>query len=340
MATIKDVAQKAGVTVGTVSRAFNGYSDISEKTRQSILRVAAEMGYVPNLHAKSLSLKNKTNIAMLISGILDEHQTDEIAYLLMKGAYQFAQEANFEIATYAIDRKSQQEKTYAQFCYEHSLGGALLFGLRTVDPYFKNLKKSTAPCVAVDVSLKGPNVGSVMIDDEAAFDDLTEYLIRNGHRSIAVLYGRRQAEVSVKRWAGARRAFERHGIACPKEQVLYTDFSQARAYRLTKEYLQRYKTSGATAFLCMSDITAIGAMQAIKETGYRVPQDFSIVGYDGLNITRYTDPGITTIDQNTQIKGYAAAKLLSEIMADPKAARQIVLPHRLVVRGSVRRLEK
>lgn len=213
-----------------------------------------------------------------------------------------------------------------------------MFGLRTIDPYFKNLRKSTAPCVAVDVSLKGPNVGSVMIDDEAAFDDLTEYLIRNNHNRIAVLYGRREAEVSIERWSGARRAFERHGIECPKEQILYTDFSQDRAYRLTKEYLERYGKTGATAFLCMSDITAIGAIQAIKEMGYRVPNDFSVVGYDNLSIARYTEPGITTIDQNTQFKGYTAAKLLSEIMADRTAARQIVLPHKLVVRGSVRKL--
>jgi DNA-binding LacI/PurR family transcriptional regulator len=338
MATIKDVARKAGVSIGTVSRAFNGYKDIPETTRHSILKVAEEMGYVPNINARSLSAKKKPNIAMLMSGILEERRSDEMPYLLMKGAFQYASKSGMNIATYSIDSKLQREKTYDQFCYEHSLAGTLLFGLRTTDLYFKSLQKSAIPCVTVDVTVKGPLIGSVIIDDAAAFEDLTEYLVRNNHRKIAILYGRRQAEVTSKRWQGAKRALDRHGLTCPKSRIIETDFDYDKAYQRVRRYLECFGTSDATAFLCMSDLTAIGAMQAIKDLGYHVPDDFSLAGYDGSNITRYTDPGITTIDQSPLEKGYAAAQLLSEIIADPKAARQLVLPHKLIARDSIRKI--
>lgn len=338
MVSIRDVAKRAGVTVGTVSRAFNGYRDISAETKEKILAVAKEIGYSPNLSAKSLSSKNKMNIAMLLSGFLEEKQTDELVYLLMKGAYQFAKDNNFEIATYAIDSGFQKVKSYDQFCTEHSLAGALVFGLKISDPYFKNLAKTKIPCVTVDAEISGDMVGNVLINDSAAFEDLTEYLIRNHHRKIVILYGRKQAMVSVKRFEGVRRAFERHGIELPKHRILYTDFNQNKAYRVTSKYLRQYGPNDATAFLCMSDITAVGAMQAIKDQGYNIPGDFSLAGYDGLSVVQYTTPGITTIDQNTLEKGYAAAGLLSRIMAGQSVEKRLVLPHKMILRDSVREI--
>lgn len=338
MASIRDVAKKAGVTVGTVSRAFNGYKDIKAETKDRILEVAKEIGYTPNLSAKSLASKNKVNIAMLISGFLENKQTDELIYLFMKGAYRFARKFDFEIATYAIDSELQKQKSYDQFCTEHSLAGALILGLRMDDSYYKSLKKTTIPCVTVDSAISGELVGNVLINDTSAFSDLTDYLVRNHHRKIVVLYGRKQSIVSIKRFAGAQRVFERYEIELPKHRVLYTDFDQDTAYLVTRKYLQRYGKTDATAFLCMSDMTAIGAMQAIREQGYSIPEDFSLVGYDGLSVTQYTTPGITTIDQNAIGKGYAAAELLSKIMAGDDQCRQLVLPHKMVLRDSVREI--
>ena len=168
--TIQDVARAAGVSVGTVSRAMNDYPDISEKTREKILRIAHELGYRPNLVAKSLSSKNFREIALVLSGFL-EHDLD--------------------ISMYVINSKIQEEKTFEQLCYEHNIAGAVLFGLKSTDPYFKTLAQSRKPCVTIDVEVGGACVGNVTNDHAAAFDELTQYLIDQGHRKIAIVCGRK-----------------------------------------------------------------------------------------------------------------------------------------------------
>lgn len=128
--SIRDVAKAAGVSVGTVSRAFNDYSDIKEETKQTILAVAKQMGYLPNLHAKTLSAKNRQSMAIILSGFMADHGlTDELVIKMLRGACCYAEENNIEFATYILSSEQQEEKTYEQFCSEHSLAGAMCFGI-------------------------------------------------------------------------------------------------------------------------------------------------------------------------------------------------------------------
>ena len=127
--TIQDVAKAAGVTVGTVSRALNNYADVNENTRQRIIRTAREMGYHPNLIARSLSSKHARRIALIVSGFLEDKMFNHFETMLMKGCYQFAQEWGVELSMHMINSEIQRQKSYEQLCHEHNLSGAVLLGL-------------------------------------------------------------------------------------------------------------------------------------------------------------------------------------------------------------------
>ena len=130
-ATIQDVAKASGVSVGTVSRALNNYPDVSAKTRAKVLEAVRELGYSPNLMAKNLSSKHIQNIAVILSGFLEEKMFNGFETILMRGAYEYAEEHGLEVSLYVINGKIQMEKSYEQMCYEHNLAGAILLGLKT-----------------------------------------------------------------------------------------------------------------------------------------------------------------------------------------------------------------
>lgn len=350
-ASIKEVAKLCGVSAGTVSRAFNNYPDIKAETRERILKVADELGYTPTLSAKNLSSKKSSGMALILSQLLNEqfvgrdadgrvfmqHSMEDSSFLIMCGACRYAIERNLDMPVYVYSSELQNRKTYEQFCREHRLGGALLFGLQTTDNYYKALSESVLPCVTVDTRVTGKNVGYVGTDNIASFRMLTEYLIDAGHREMLVLNGRKVATVCLERLVGVYEAYTARGMELKSENVLYTDFREDETERFVKNYLGRYGKSRATAFLCMSDLIGITVIRTVQKLGYSVPDDFSVVGYDGMPGGRFVLPGLTTIDQDLESKGYAAARLLNQMMNGKMDEKEILMPYRLVERGSVAR---
>lgn len=337
-ATIQDVAKASGVSVGTVSRALNNYPDVSAKTRAKVLEAVRELGYSPNLMAKNLSSKHIQNIAVILSGFLEEKMFNGFETILMRGAYEYAEEHGLEVSLYVINGKIQMEKSYEQMCYEHNLAGAILLGLKTTDPYCETLGASRYPCVTIDLEVAGDNVTSVTIDHIAAFKELTQYLIDCGHKKIVLVNGRKNAMVTLERLAGAYEAMEKNGLTLTNDNIIYTNFLREEAYDGVLRYFSEHSPGSATAFLCMSDMLAIGTMQALRQLGRRVPQDYSVVGYDGLELTEYTDPPLTTVDQNIFEKGYKAAQVLHSRIRGERVPNRVVLPHTLAIRGSVRNI--
>lgn len=332
--SIRDVAKAAGVSVGTVSRAFNGYSDIKEETKQTILATAKELGYVPNLNAKILSAKGRQTMAIILAGFMaDRGLTDELVIKMLRGACNYAISHNLEFAAYVISSEQQQEKSFEQFCGEHSLTGAMCFGLKTTDAYYDNLKTSRIPCVTVDVPVEGENIGFVGTDDVRAFEEMTELVLRRNHRRVIMLNGRREATVCTHRLEGARRALSQHGLELEGE--FYTDFNAERAEAIVTEYIQKHGTTGATAFLCASDLIALGVSRAIRQCGYTVGKEFSVTGFDGLHIARLNAPSISTVNQNMEAKGYAAAELLHAMIDGKRVSRRRLIPYTIVSTESV-----
>ena len=202
--TIKDVAKHAGVSIGTVSRAINGYKDISPETKERIFKSIEELGYTPNVIARGLSSKTASNIGFIVSGLLDSNDNDNLWYRMFKGIYRFASENNLEVSVYATDSKKQQKKSYAQFCRERNIAGAILSGITTTDAYFRELVDSDIPCVVIDVPIAVNKVGCVSIDNVKASREMIEYLIEHNHRKLLIIAGKPNAADTLERLSGIR----------------------------------------------------------------------------------------------------------------------------------------
>ena len=335
MATIKDVAKKAGVSVSMVSKAFNDYPDISEKTKQLILEVAKELDYSPNLVAKNLSSKKQNTIGLITSGFFESGIKDNTnSFQLFKGVYAAVEQSQHELAVYMIDSQKQKQKSYTAFCKERNIGGAVLSGIRIDDPFFLELIDSKIPCVVLDVKLEKENalVGSVSINNFKASKEIARYLLDRNHKDIVIVSGKAEAWVNAERLSGVKEAFREQGIELRKENIIHGDFSEDKAYHQTKELL---KQKIPTAFLCFSDLMALGVMKAVKEKGLNIPEDVSVTGFDGILISEFTQPPLTTIQQDFFEMGKQTALLLQRIMNGEKCSRNITVDHQFIERESV-----
>ncbi len=337
--TIKDVAREAGVTVGTVSRAFNSYPDISEETKQKIFKTASALGYVPNIAAKNLSSRTTKNIGIILSDFLKTDVKDSFLVQIMQGVCACALHSGYETMIYLSDESvSGCGLSYKQFCDKHSVSGVILGGLENTDPYLNELLHGEVACVLVDINFKGDNVGYVSIDNKAAMKELVEYVISNNHTKFMLIAGKRETSVNIERLAAVYELLLDRGITLSREDVAYCDFSEEKAYTAVKEYIEKYGKTEATVFMCFSDLMAFGCMRAVKDCGYSIPEDFSVTGFDGHPISAYTSPLLTTVKQDFYQIGYKGTSLLIDMINGNKAERHIAADYSFIEGKSVGRV--
>ncbi|MFC7441561.1 LacI family DNA-binding transcriptional regulator [Laceyella putida] len=337
MTTIKDVAKKAGVSITTVSRALNGYPDVNEETRKKIERVAAELGYSPNMAARSLVMKKTKTLGLLISGITRSGVKDNLNYELLCGMNDRAGELNYDLVLFSTTPQKQMIKSYKTLCEERGVDGVIMMGLRLDDPYLQEIVTSPIPCVLIDIPLKGKNVGVVTSDNVNGAKKAINYLIGQGHRKIGMVNGHDQADVSWKRLQGYQEALAEHGIDLDStwmEDGRFTEIGgMEAAYRMMISH------PDLTAIFCASDLMALGVLQALKNLGKKVPEDISVVGYDNITIARYCSPPLTTIGQNIYEMGYQSAQMLIDMLEGRNIQTTLVMNTELIVRKSVQPLK-
>jgi len=331
--TIRDLAREAGVSIGTVSRAFRGYKDISAETKAHILETAQRIGYTPNLVASNLSSKKKQNIAFIMASLLSSDPRDTLAFQLIQGIMQSCLERGVELVTYAIDTSQQKNQSYIDFCKQRNIAGAVICGISSDDVYFSEIAASEIAVVSIDFALCKENQGWVSVDNVLAARDAMRHLYAAGCKCPLIVSGRRNAEVAIMRESGVQLALAERNQSLPPENLLYGKFDEQTAYRVVRERLRSGKNIPDGIF-CLSDLMALGAMRAVKDAGYRVPEDIPIIGFDGVYIGEYVQPSLSTIYQDVRRIGYEAANLLCDIMNGTRGGSHVVVPHRLLARQS------
>ena len=211
-------------------------------------------------------------------------------------------------------------------------------GLKTTDNYYKNLQQSKIPYVTIDVKVDSVVGSSVVTDDEKAFEEITQYVIDRNHKDLILVYGRKSALVTLKREQGFKNAIQKNNINFENVTKVYSEFMEEEAYSKVKELLIEKGKDVGTAFICMSDLMAFGTIRAIKECGYKIPEDFSVTGYDGMSFIKYVEPNITTINQNMVQKGYEAARLLSDMIENKSESKSINVNYQFISGKSVKKL--
>ena len=331
--SIKDVAKRAGVAIGTVSRVFNHYPDVMPETKKRVMEAARELNYIPNVNARSLSAKKPPNICLIASDLLGGDDRDAMLYLQIKGIIAYANAHGLELTIHTTDSSQQGQMSFIDFCKLHAVSGAIVTGVKTDDPYFVELVQSDIPVVGVDLPIEGEKTGWVSIDNPLAAEDAVSGLFSRGFERLLIVAGRRNAAVNEERMAGVLRAYERAGRSLPEDCCLYADFDEETARRKTAAWLEAHPAPEAV--FCFSDIMALGVMRALGERGLRIPRDVSVMGFDDMPFTALLTPSLSTVRQDVRAMGYEAAGMVHALMEERETAGHVIVPYALVYRDSV-----
>jgi LacI family transcriptional regulator len=331
--TIKDLAKAANVSVTTVSRALNGYSDVNEDTRKKIKSIAEKLNYRPSAVARSLVLKKTRTIGVILSEINREGAKDAVAYEILCGINDRIADLDYDILLFSTNPKKQLKKSYSDLCRERNVDGAIISGLRVHDPYLQEVVENTDfPSVLIDIPATSNNLGHVTTDNVHGAKLAVRHLLELGHRKIAMINGHDEASVSKERLEGYRQALQEAGIVYLPALVYNGNFSEeggAEAmYRILLDH------PNVTAIFSASDLMVLGALRVMERLGRKVPDSISIVGYDDIKIASYCSPKITTIRQDKYEMGFQAAQLLIDMLESRIVSRKIILPNELIVRES------
>lgn len=331
--TIKDIAKESGYALGTVSRVLNDQPGVSPEAREKILAVVAAHQFTPNSNARHLKQQAGRGIAIVVKGT----RNMLFAVVLEQLQAEIRQRGYPTFAIY-IDEEDDEVEQARLLCRERKPLGILFLGSNLL--YFRrNFGNIPVPCTLVTNSaaaLAFPNLSSVTTDDISAAAFCIGYLARRGHRNIGILGGIAcGSDASCARLTGCERGFAACGLPFdPEKQYQSARFSMDSGYAAMGKLLEQFPEM--TAVFAFSDVMAIGALRALQDHGRRVPEDISLIGFDGIDLGRYSIPRLTTIRQGDQeIARRGVTLLLGQIEGDKGALHETV-PFTLVEGESVR----
>ena len=332
--TIKDLSAQTGYSVGTVSRVLNNQPNVSEKAKRAILEAAEASGFQLNANAKQLKQSHSNAVLVVVKGTSNE---------LFSGMVETIQscmaETAYQLMVDYIDENSNEVLRALQLCRERKPLGILFLGGNRAH-FQESFQRIEVPCVLVTNNADGlgfENLSSVSSDDVLAGKAAIEQLVAQGHRKIAVIGGDLEAsDISRLRYQGCMEAFQAHGISFdPEKDYEAIRYSFEGGYRAAKRLLGRSKQF--TAVFAASDVMAIGAIRALRDAGLRVPEDVSVMGFDGLDMGRYTVPTLSTVRQNGAAMARRSVEMLLENIKEGQRPRYETVPFDVSLGESIRK---
>lgn len=329
--TIRDVAQLAGVSVTTVSRVLNHRPDVNAATREKVERVMVECNFVGNANARSLKQLDGDVAALILRG-----RSNPFLSGLAETMLQFAREADVSFLMESIDEKDDEFQTALRLMHEKRARGFIFIGSR-LDERLEVLRGQDVPMVFATVNAINaglPRAASVSIDDRRMGREAMEMLIRAGHTKIAIFGGsRNQGDGLADRYIGAREACEQAGVPFDETRYVETRFSLEDAYNAARNFFAT--RSDTTAVFAMSDMVAMGVIRALKDIGRRVPEDVSVVGFDGVEMGKYFIPSLSTIVQPQEEIARQSVDVLLDMMEKDGSARHLTVTAAPLLRESI-----
>ena len=323
---MKDIAKRCGVSTATVSKALNGQPDIGEETRERIQRTADELGYMANASARALKTKRSYNIGVLFVDPMHGGLAHEFFSTMLDGIRREAEKHGYDI-TFINSSVGQRQTSYLQHCRYRGLDGVVIASADYFDPMVAELVQSELPVVTVDHVFN--NRISVVSDNLVGMDTLVRYVFNKGHRKLALIHGE-VTSVTRNRLTGFHRACEELGLTVPEKWMRRGVFHDPKGcYQITKELLSQPEIP--TCIFFPDDYSYIGGYNAITEAGLRIPEDISVVGYDGIPLSRIISPVLTTWRQDADGLGTVATARLIEQIEHPRTA----ILDRVIVTGSL-----
>lgn len=325
MATIKDIAERLGISVSTVSKGLNGAHDISESLRQQVLDTAVEMGY----KSKRRNGENKKSLCLFIEN-MDFESINQFGYEIILGFKQAAFKERYDISVLPVSPEFQKSESYDAYMLEHHYSGAYAVGFSLEDPWMEQFRTTKFPTVLLDNFVEqNKNVGYIGTDSEEGINMAVDHLYQLGHRKIAFLDGSVNSMISDQRMAAYLKSMTEHGLPIDPDIAVYGYFVADSA----RYHVPGFLDKGVTAILCGNDLIATGVISECMALGFSVPEDISVIGFDDLPISQHLNPPLTTIRQNRLELGKCGYYILDSLMHEVSLSKNLLRPE-LVLRSS------
>ncbi|MBI3991005.1 MAG: LacI family DNA-binding transcriptional regulator [Candidatus Omnitrophica bacterium] len=334
MVTLKEVAQKAKVSVSTASKVLSQSKTaipISRETKEKVITAAKELKYHPNLFARSLRTGKTYTVGFIVADIEDPFFAP-----IISGVEHSLGSAGYHFLLSNAKDTSGEESFYLEYYRRKRVDGILLAGVTKApvsDSILKAYQKETS-IVLISRKTGNDNIPSVIVDNVEGGYKATKHLLKLGHRKILFLSGPPEKPDCQARLEGYKKALKEAGLPFRKEMLKIANHTPDKGYNVMKDILNQRKD--ITAAFAYNDYIAFGAIRAIKEMGMNIPKDFSIVGFDDILMASYVDPPLTTIRQPLKDMGKKAAELLLQrILSSKKSVfNDVVLNPDLIIRNS------
>ncbi|MEJ6950127.1 LacI family DNA-binding transcriptional regulator [Natronospora cellulosivora (SeqCode)] len=329
MTTINDIARIANVSKSTVSKVINDYSGVSDKTKNNILKIMKEENYWPNSVARSLSTNKSYTI-----GIFDPDRLNNFFFReVFDGIERVLGQKGYDILYFTSKKweESWVDFSFKDKCINRSVDGVLMMGFGHIEQnHFEDLINSNIPSVFIDLDIVGSCASYVTSDNISGSKKAVKYLAKLGHEKIAMIKGPTGFKLANDRFFGFKSALDELGIKYNPNWLFSGEYAIETGYNAMLEII---KMSDKPSAIFAEDIFAIGAIRAIKDNGMDVPDDYSIIGFDNIELGIHYE--LTTISQNQIGLGESAANLLLNII-NKDSFSPLVLPTKLIERKTCR----
>lgn len=330
---IKTIASIAGVSVATVSKIINNYPDISEETRQRVLKIMEETGYRPSSSAKTLATKKSNLVGVVFAGKLNVDFSHPFFVEVINAFKKQIGLLGYDLLFFSNEKFLDRGEDYLARSKYFQVDGCIIIAGDEVERSVFDLDASPIPCIGVDIELTGPSSCYIMSDNRKISSKVVEHFYMNGYRDMGFIGIERPSLVMQQREEAFYSSLKQFSIDSRPEWKAYSKgYAAEEGYAAAKQMIAQGQLPRAV--FAVTDLLAFGAMRAFKEAGLRVPEDVAIVGCDDIEACRYTDPPLTTVKQDTDKIGRLAAMVLFDLMNKQMDNQCIKVEPELVVRES------
>jgi len=337
--TLREIANRAGLSIITVSRALNNHPRVRKGTRDLVLKIANEMGYTPNFNARALASGSSNTF-----GVIIPDNANPFFAKVVRGIEETARRKGYMVILCNTNEDKEQEKVALEMLRQKRIDGLLVTPSQFTSTHLELIQEQRIPFVLLNRYIPGFDSDCVVNDNYQGAFDATSYLCNLGHSRIVHITGSEAISSVRERLNGYREALEVFGIVYDPNLIVRTDLKLESSYKKILRILSK-STELPTAIFAYSDFLAFGALKALREVNLRVPDDVSLVGYDNIDYSSYVCPSLTTVSQAAYEIGSEGVNLLIERLSnDPEETywipRRIVYTPQLTIRESCKAINK
>lgn len=332
MATIKEIANKLGISISTVSKGLNGASDISEELRQLVLDTAVELGYT----TKRMKKEAHKKLCLFIEN-MDFESADQFGYDIVLGFKQAAYRDHWDVTILPINPAFQQQEKYDTFMLKNGYSGAFLVGFALQDEWMTQLETTAIPTALFDNFIrKNPNVAYIGTDSFEGIDTAIDHLVKLKHTKIAFLNGSLHSMITEHRQQAFYESMAVHHLPVSKHMIANGYYVAESA----KNFVSSFLAQGATAIVCGNDLIAYGVMKECIQYGFHVPEDISVIGFDDLPSSAQMSPSLTTIRQERVELGKCGYMALHSLMHHVSVSKTLLRPQFILRNSTAKAIDR